>query len=261
MQQHLSVESAVGWLHHRVTGELQTDSRRVKAGDGFVAWPGAANDGRSYVAAALAQGATACLLERKDIERFAFEQAKNFPLDTLANYENLKAASGPIASAYYRQPSKQTRLVAFTGTNGKTTSAWWFSHLMAGLKTTPGQACGHVGTLGAGIAHEGKLDADPTGLTTPDPVLLHKKLREFADAGVVFCALEASSIGLVEHRLGGAQIQTAVFTNFTQDHLDYHGTMESYWAAKRMLFDWPGLQSVVVNIDDAKSDSSSISVT
>jgi UDP-N-acetylmuramoyl-L-alanyl-D-glutamate--2,6-diaminopimelate ligase len=91
-----------------------------------------------------------------------------------------------------------------------------------------------------------------TGMTTPDPVLLQRSYRQMLQAGVQLCAIEASSIGIAEHRLDGTRIRTAVFTNFTQDHLDYHGTMAAYWAAKRQLFAWPGLQAAVVNIDDAQ---------
>ena len=119
MLQHNSIESAASWLRQRVEGELQTDSRRVRAGDGFVAWPGAAHDGRSYVAAALAQGAAACLLEQKDIERFDLANAHLPNQESLATYEDLKAATGPIAAAYYGQPSSKMHLVAFTGTNVK----------------------------------------------------------------------------------------------------------------------------------------------
>ena len=87
-------------------------------------------------------------------------------------------------------------------------------------------------------------------MTTPDPVRLHRAFRQFADQGLAACAIEASSIGLAEHRLAGTQIRVGVFTNFTQDHLDYHGSMADYWLAKRALFDWPGLRTAVVNIDD-----------
>jgi UDP-N-acetylmuramyl-tripeptide synthetase len=105
-----------------------------------------------------------------------------------------------------------------------------------------------VGTLGVGAP-----DAlVPNGLTTPDPVLLQQQLRFFVDQGFVACALEASSIGLAEHRLDATQIDIAMFTNFTQDHLDYHGSMQSYWAAKEALFGWSGLQAAVINVDDAK---------
>ena len=91
-----------------------------------------------------------------------------------------------------------------------------------------------------------------TGLTTPDPVLLQSHLRETADAGVTNCVMEASSIGIAEHRLDGTHIRLAMLTNFSQDHLDYHGDMNRYWQAKEALFDWPQLQIAVINIDDPK---------
>jgi len=105
-----------------------------------------------------------------------------------------------------------------------------------------------VGTLGVGRPPA----LDYTGLTTPDPVLLQATFRRLADAGLAACAIEASSIGIAERRLDGTRIEVAVFTNFTQDHLDYHGTMDAYWQAKAELFDWPGLQAAVVNLDDEK---------
>jgi UDP-N-acetylmuramoyl-L-alanyl-D-glutamate--2,6-diaminopimelate ligase len=108
--------------------------------------------------------------------------------------------------------------------------------------------CGVIGTLGVGCPPDVQL----TGLTTPDPVLLQQTLRSFADSGVKACAIEASSIGVAECRLDGTAIRVAVFTNFTQDHLDYHGSMDAYWDAKRKLFGWSGLRAAVINVDDAK---------
>ena len=105
-----------------------------------------------------------------------------------------------------------------------------------------------IGTLGTGRPPA----VESNGLTTPDPVLLQSEFRRFADQGLKACAIEASSIGLSERRLDGTRIAVAVFTNFTQDHLDYHGSMETYWAAKAELFRWPGLRCAVVNIDDPK---------
>ena len=87
-------------------------------------------------------------------------------------------------------------------------------------------------------------------MTTPDPVRLQRAFRQYVDQGLGACAIEASSIGLAEARLDGSLIRTAIFTNFTQDHLDYHGSMADYWLAKRALFDWPGLQAAVINVDD-----------
>ena len=164
--------------------------------------------------------------------------------DRVAALPGLKAAAGEVAAAFLGDPGARLQVVAATGTNGKTSTAWWVAQALARL----GRRCGVVGTLGVGEPGDAAFQA--TGLTTPDPVLLQQALRRFADAGCSACALEASSIGLVEHRMAGTPIEVAVFTNFTRDHLDYHGTMEQYWAAKRLLFSWPGLRAAVVNVDD-----------
>src|SRR4029079_8073677 len=108
-----------------------------------------------------------------------------------------------------------------------------------------GRRAGVVGTLGIGEPPRADAvgDVRATGLTTPDPVTLQNALRDFVDRGFAACALEASSIGIAEHRLAGTRVAVAVFTNFSQDHLDYHGDMRAYWAAKAQLFAWPGLGS------------------
>ncbi len=240
-----SAQDAARWLRSRVTGELRTDSRLVQSGDGFIAWPGAATDGRRYLAQALAQGASACLMEE-------FEHApwlaplRETDLSALACMTNLKAQTAWVADAYYEQPSHALQVLAVTGTNGKTSTAWWLAQALSSPVLQ--QACGLVGTLGVGRLP----DLVSTGMTTPDPVLLQRQFRQFADDGITLCAIEASSIGLAEHRLDGTHIRVAVFTNFTQDHLDYHGDMARYWSAKAALFVWPGLQSAVINIDDAQ---------
>ncbi len=231
-------DQAAGWLRERVTGGLWTDSRKVAEGDGFIAWPGAATDGRKFVSAALAAGAKACLVEQDGAAAYGLRDEK------VAEYAGLKAATGPIAAAYFEAPSRQLRISAVTGTNGKTSTAWWLAQALGRL----GRKCGLIGTLG--IGEPGAMVSN--GLTTPDPVLLQQELRRFADEGFVACALEASSIGVVEHRLDATAIEVAVFTNFTQDHLDYHASMEDYWQAKAALFGWPGLKAAVINIDDAK---------
>jgi UDP-N-acetylmuramoyl-L-alanyl-D-glutamate--2,6-diaminopimelate ligase len=234
-----SPQDAAQWLRTHVRGVLHTDSRHVGAGDGFIAWPGGMTDGRHYVSAALKQGATACVVEHVGTENFAWDERS-----AIATYDGLKAASGLIAAAYYEQPSHALDVVAITGTNGKTSTAWWLAHA---LQNT-GKRCAIVGTLGVGEV--GHLEV--TGMTTPDPVLLQARMRGMVNAGVKACAIEASSIGLAEHRLDGTQVRVALFTNFTQDHLDYHGSMESYWQAKLALFSWTGLQAAVVNVDDAR---------
>ena len=235
--------AVASWLRERVTGELQCDSRRVQAGDAFVAWPGAATDGRRFVPAALQAGAAAVLVEADGAQSFGFNDER------VRAVNGLKALAGPIASAYHGDPSARLDMVAFTGTNGKTSSAWWMAQLLGAA----GRPCAVVGTLGIGQppqAGESRHSLVPTGLTTPDPVLLQARLRDMVDAGVRACAIEASSIGLVEGRLNACHIRVAVFTNFTQDHLDFHGNMSDYWEAKAALFHWPGLESAVVNVDD-----------
>ena len=232
-------QEAAQWLRDRVTGTLHCDSRKIAAGDGFIAWPGAATDGRKHVPAALAQGATACLVEREGVEAFDFDAS------AIAAYPQLKAATGPIAAAYFDAPTEQLDVLAITGTNGKTSTAWWLAQALSNLEPES-IPCGLIGTLGTGRPPQVEF----VGLTTPDPVLLQRQFRRFLDEGVKACAIEASSVGIVERRLDGTRIRVAVFTNFTQDHLDYHGTMEEYWEAKAELFRWPGLRAAVINLDD-----------
>ncbi|WP_417284629.1 UDP-N-acetylmuramoyl-L-alanyl-D-glutamate--2,6-diaminopimelate ligase [Comamonas sp.] len=240
--QHLNTAAdAVAWLRARVPGDLQTDSRKVKTGDAFIAWPGAATDGRAFVARALEQGAAAVLVEAQGLEAFALQG------DRIAALPGLKAATGPIADQWFVHPSGELDVLAVTGTNGKTTTAWWLAYALSKVKLKARMGCALVGTLGVGVPP----DLEYTGLTTPDPVRLQRAFREYADAGLAACAIEASSIGIVEHRMDGTKIRVALFTNFTQDHLDYHGSMDAYWQAKAQLFSWPGLQAAVINIDDA----------
>jgi murE/murF fusion protein len=246
------VNAAVHWLRAGGTGALRTDSRRVQAGDAFLAWAGAHHDGRTHVASALAAGASRCLVDDAGAGAFGFADAR------IAAVPQLKAVAGPIADAWYGQPSQALEVVAVTGTNGKTSVAWWTAQALSAL----GQRCGVIGTLGVGepprtvVGGEPPSAGDPspqlqsTGLTTPDAVLLQATLRDFVARGFAACTMEASSIGIVDHRLAGTRIAVAQFTNFTRDHLDYHGDMAAYWAAKRLLFGWPGLRAAVVNVDD-----------
>ena len=238
-----STADALQWLSARVTGTLHTDSRQITPGDGFIAWPGAATDGRAHVADAMVRGATACLVEQAGVAAFGFTGAH------MAALADLKAATGPLAAAWFGGPSQQIDVLAVTGTNGKTSCAWWLAGALNSLSNSELQGkekCGLVGTLGVGVPPA----LESTGMTTPDPVRLQRAFRQFADAGLSACAIEASSIGLSEARLDGTQIRTALFTNFTQDHLDYHGSMVDYWMAKRALFVWPGLQAAIINVDD-----------
>ncbi len=227
------------WLQASGARDLQGDSRRVRPGDAFVAWPGSRQDARHFVAQALKDGALACVVEREGVEAFGFRD------DRIAAVSDLKVLAGEIANHFYREPSHGIDVVAVTGTNGKTSTAWWAAQWLSAL----GYRAEVVGTLGMGPPGHTLED---TGLTTPDPMRFQARLRHLRDQGARACVVEASSIGIEEHRLAGTRIRTAVFTNLSQDHLDYHGSMERYWSAKRALFDWPGLQAAVVNVDDAR---------
>lgn len=225
------------WLQASGVRDLHGDSRHVRGGDAFVAWPGAVHDGRRYVAAALEAGALACVVEREDVDHWGFDDAR------IAAVSGLKAHAGEIAHHFYRAPSHELRVLAVTGTNGKTSTTWWTAQLLEALQCP----CSVIGTLGLG--RPGR-SFESTGLTTPDPVTLQQTLRHSAEQGLQACAMEASSIGLVEGRLNATHLHGAAFLNLTQDHLDYHGTMAAYWRAKMSLFDWPDLRLAVVNVDD-----------
>ncbi|MFZ4538244.1 UDP-N-acetylmuramoyl-L-alanyl-D-glutamate--2,6-diaminopimelate ligase [Propionivibrio sp.] len=211
------------------------DSRQVRPGDLFIAYPGDLADGRQFIADAIARGASAVLWESGD--DFAWNNEWR-----IANLSasRLRQLCGPLAHALTGRPSERLSLIAITGTNGKTTISQW-------LGSTHPCHCAIIGTLGAGFS--GQLAE--TGFTTPEAAMLTRYLAEFAAAEAHACALEASSIGIEEGRLDGARVDVAVFTNLTRDHLDYHGTMERYAATKERLFTWPRLRLAVINLDDS----------
>jgi len=249
MRQLLTAETAAQWLRARVTGTIHTDSRKLRAGDGFIAWPGAATDARQHVAAALAGGSTACMVELSGAERF------DFTGDNVAAYAGLKAASGLIAANFFEHPSEKLDVLAVTGTNGKTSTAWWLAQALSNLKQVAPVPCAMIGTLGIGMPPAPGIASGTqvesllaTGLTTPDPVLLQQSFHRFLAQGLKACAIEVSSIGIEEDRLAGTQVRTAILTNFTQDHLDYHGSMEAYWQAKAKPFSWTGPNTAVTKI-------------
>ncbi|HNT39286.1 MAG TPA: UDP-N-acetylmuramoyl-L-alanyl-D-glutamate--2,6-diaminopimelate ligase [Rubrivivax sp.] len=233
---------ALQFLRARGCTALRADSRRVRPGEAFFAWPGLAGDGRRFVAQALAAGAAACLVEAAGAEAFALQDAR------IAAMPGLRDAAGPIAAAFHGQPGARLDVVATTGTNGKTSTAWFIAQAL----TLLGRRAGVIGTLGIGEPGGALVD---TGLTTPDALTLQAALADFAARGLRACAIEASSIGLEQRRLAGTQVAVALFTNFTRDHLDVHGSMQAYWAAKRMLFDAPGLRAAAINIDDTQGQA------
>jgi UDP-N-acetylmuramoyl-L-alanyl-D-glutamate--2,6-diaminopimelate ligase len=247
------------WIRqHAPQGHLTSDSRKVGKGDVFFAYPGEAGDGRNYIDKAIAAGAAAIVY---DDAGFAWNVGTAIPSLPVAA---LKMNAGPIAHAFYGMPDRGMFTVGVTGTNGKTSCAVWLGQAMS---RTDGPSA-VIGTLGVGL-FKGRPEADfvETGNTTPDAVLLAQKLAEVRDAGADSLAIEVSSIGLEQGRTLGMHFDVAVFTNLTRDHLDYHGDMAKYEAAKQKLFAWPGLKHAVINLDDeagmrlvATMDSAAVSL-
>ena len=227
----------------RMLSGVQLDSRRVRPGDLFLACKGLAADGRDFIPAAIASGAAAVLVEADDAHWRAARAEGAVPLIPV---NGLPDKIGKVAARFYGEPARHMRMIGITGTNGKTTC----SLLAAQALTQLGYRCSVVGTLGYGMADE-QLKLDGTGpSTTPDAVRLQQILHEvFARQGDTV-VMEVTSHGLVQKRIDVNDFTAAVFTNLTRDHLDYHGSMAAYGAAKAKLFAGERLQVALVNLDD-----------
>jgi UDP-N-acetylmuramoyl-L-alanyl-D-glutamate--2,6-diaminopimelate ligase len=219
---------------------LTLDSRQVHAGDAFIALRGARAHGITFAPAALAQGASAVIAETPAPTPASGESRGEAPLIWV---DDLRDRVGEIAARFFGRPSSALRTIGVTGTNGKTSIVQLLAAALNGL----GQRAATIGTLGAGFV--GALRAGER--TTPDAISVQALLAEFRDHGASHVAMEVSSHALEQGRVNAVGFEVAVFTNLTRDHLDYHGTMEAYGAAKARLFAWPGLQSAVINVDDA----------
>ena len=217
--------------------QLSADSRTVTLGCGFAAYPGEAGDGRDYLAQAIAAGAAAVLWEQRD---FAWPQQwaalPNVPV------ADLKNCVGEIAAVVYGKPSEKLWMIGVTGTNGKTSCAHWLAQSLSGA----GRRSAVLGTLGNGFP----AALTPSPNTTPDAIVLQQALAGYLAQGAQVAVMEVSSHGLAQGRVNGVRFDVAVLTNLTRDHLDYHGDMASYAAAKATLFQWPGLRYAVLNLDD-----------
>jgi len=219
-----------------VVSGLVQDSRAVRQGDAFVAIGGFGTHGLHFVGQAKAAGASAILFEPP-----VPEGVPTPPPDAIA-VPGLRARMGAMADAFHGRPSAEMATVGVTGTNGKTSTV----QLLAQAWTLRGTVAGTIGTLGAGLYGQ----ATPTGFTTPLVLQVHELLAGLRDAGAKAVAMEVSSHALDQGRVDGVHFRVGVFTNLTRDHLDYHGDMARYGAAKERLLTWPGLQAAVVNVDD-----------
>jgi len=217
---------------------LTQDSREVRPGDAFVALAGAKHRGIEFALAAAKQGAAAVLAEMHE-SRDAGTQV-DVPVVWI---DGLRLRLGAIAARFFGDPSTAMTVIGVTGTSGKTSTVQLLAQALAHL----GKRAATIGTLGAGL--HGAIKAGER--TTPDVIRVHGLLAEFREAGATDIAMEVSSHALDQHRVDGVHFDVAVFTNLTRDHLDYHGTMQAYGAAKAKLFAWPNLGAAVINVDDA----------
>jgi murE/murF fusion protein len=221
------------------SARLVLDSRRCRAGDVFIACSGVVGDGRNFIADAILSGASAVVYET-DLTQ---QQQAQLGLTPAVAVPDLPMIMGTLAHAWWGFASDALTVVAITGTNGKTTTANWLAAALNRL----GYPCGVIGTLGV-LDPQGM--AKPGLLTTPDVISVHECLAHLRDSGATHVVLEASSIGLDQNRLAAVTIDIGVFTNLTQDHLDYHVTMAAYAQAKARLFGRGELTLAVINIDD-----------
>ncbi|HEY4369701.1 MAG TPA: UDP-N-acetylmuramoyl-L-alanyl-D-glutamate--2,6-diaminopimelate ligase [Steroidobacteraceae bacterium] len=219
--------------------DLTLDSRKVQAGGAFVALPGLRSHGLEFAAEAVSRGASVILWEPRDgVSVPALPHSVH-----AVPIPGLSGLIGTIADRFFDAPSQSIAVAAVTGTNGKTTTAYVLAAALAYL----GKSSAYAGTLGYG-----PIGAVKSGThTTPDSITLQRELAELRAAGTTHLAIEVSSHALDQQRVAGVRLDTAVFTNLTRDHLDYHGTLEAYGAAKAKLFAWPGLKHAVINVDDA----------
>lgn len=225
---------------------LCLDSRSVTSGDVFVAVPGLDHDGRDYISQALKAGAVAILAEKNDFGSKGFSSSDS----RVVLIAGLNQQLSEIAGRFYSDPSDQLVLTGITGTNGKTTCSLLLAQLFSLISESKERPVGVIGTLGCGVVAHGRPDFQETGMTTPDAITTQSILSDYVAQNIDRVVMEVSSHSLVQHRVQALAFNTAVFTNLSRDHLDYHGDLVSYAGAKMQLFAMSGLEHVVINVDD-----------
>ncbi|HTT02065.1 MAG TPA: UDP-N-acetylmuramoyl-L-alanyl-D-glutamate--2,6-diaminopimelate ligase [Steroidobacteraceae bacterium] len=225
-----------------VVTDVTLDSRKVRPGALFLACRGATRHGMEFAEQAAAAGARAILYEESVAPTPATLAARSAEALFIASVPQLARHVGTIADRFFGSPSRYLSIAGVTGTNGKTTCAY----LLAQALTHSGRRAGYMGTLGSGMP--GALS--PSGLTTADAVSVQRQLAELRELGTEWVGMEVSSHALEQGRVDAVRLRVAAFTNLTRDHLDYHGSMQTYGAAKQKLFEMRALAARVINIDD-----------
>jgi len=235
---HAALTPLIAQLRRQVPAQarLTADSRAVRPGDVFLAFPGRVHDGRRHIADAIAAGASAVIWEPAGFDWHDRPPVVNHPLP------DVRGMAAELAAQWWERPSEALWMIGITGTNGKTSCSHWLAEALTGL----GRKTAAIGTLGNGFP--GALAG--ASHTTPDAVTLQGLLAAYRDAGAAGAAMEVSSHALDQGRVAGVAFDVAVLTNLSRDHLDYHGDMAAYAHAKARLFGWPGLKSAVLNADD-----------
>ncbi|WP_444997569.1 UDP-N-acetylmuramoyl-L-alanyl-D-glutamate--2,6-diaminopimelate ligase [Aliikangiella sp. IMCC44359] len=220
-------------------GALKLDSRQVNKGDTFVAVMGYVVDGRKFIQSALDSGASLVIAEAENNAEFVNQFEQDSPIIWI---NQLNKQLSLLAANYYQEPSRLLKVIGVTGTNGKTSCSYLITKTLQKLHFE----CFLLGTLGVGQSS----NLEDCNNTTVDAITMQRVLAEANQAGAQFASMEVSSHGLDQERAGAVCFNTAVYTNLTRDHLDYHETMENYGAAKRKLFLSPELKNAVINMDD-----------
>ncbi len=236
-----------------IINDIKLDSRAVTTGDLFLAYQGTHLDGKNFIQQAFANGAVAVLSDEPYQHYQNYQNYQTYGQKTtgLVLYiKNLSQYISALAAAFYNNPSAKQNLYVITGTNGKTTCSYLLAQLLYLLNNK--QETGLISTIGYG--NIGNILATgvfkPLAMTTPEPIMLQKILHEYEADSIQNVCMEGSSHALSQHRLAAVNIKTAVFTNLTHDHLDYHKDIEDYFLAKRKLFYFASVQHTVINIDD-----------
>ena len=219
---------------------LSSDSRRVRSGDAFVCLPSDSQLQKKYIAQAISSGARAVVLDS------ASNNEGSCTDEDLVLVDQLDRNLSRLAGNYFQHPATKATIAGVTGTNGKSSVCHWVEQLFA----LNGRPSGSVGTLGVHACGTQLVEAD--GMTTRDAIRAQEVLALCAEVGVQALAMEVSSHGMAQYRVEDIKFSVAVFTNFSRDHLDYHGSEAEYWEAKKRLFSLPGVDCAVLNIDDEK---------